>query len=155
MIKPILIVFIGLWFVGCGSESGSPSSQKQIEDPVKPPVVVSALWGQLDCQKNKSCQNFILNHDAEELVTFFIMQFPEDLSMEGKPARRSFYCGLDFVEKWLDQFPGDHPLTEAKQNQLSGFARTLLDVTRCTNHHDVVLKMDQYFTNTKEYKNEL
>ncbi len=129
---------------GQGDNSGNGGST---------PVEEQTEWGRLPCQKRLSCENPVLNLDYEGLRTFIEMNFPQDQSFVGDSDTMSFRCGRVFWDKWTQQYPQHFGAEKIAVKQIALFASSVMDIKKCTNQPDVTKSINNYFQQTKEYKN--
>lgn len=156
MIRPCLILVLGLLMTGCGDRGGgSPSGPSPMPGPNVPtpgPKPVPT-WGDLPCQKLSSCVNEVLNLSTDELVTFVVADFSNRTTPKGKsPEELMFFCGRHWGRVWDEHFAKK---IEAKSDELADLFLALVDPLTCQVRNDFRVRLEAYFQNTEEYKIEL
>ncbi len=146
--KRFILILLLLAITGCsddaenGENSGGQGGENQ-----------SLTWGDLKCQKKKSCANPILNLELENLDSFISLQFPSDSSSQSDTDSGHFFCGQLFMQNWMHHFPQHQGAKKEEIAEIANFGRHTINIKQCTNHPEVSEKINNYFINTKEYKN--
>lgn len=146
----LLILFLSIALTACGTGGGNggdgttpPPSPAPRPDPVIQPE-----WGQLSCQKSRSCQELPLNFDRHEIEKFFSMFRPDLLRIESE-EERIYRCARLLGEAWTRNLR-----SEGMNPSLDELFMKMVDLKTCSTREGLGKNLTEYFKETKEYKNE-
>ena len=146
MRKGAILMMILFSLTACQSEnSESPTFEESwIGGPIE------KTWGELSCQKTSQCSNPVLNMEVRQIKRFFAINFSTQ-----ENHLNSFSCGQFFYEQWMRDMPSQSFMDEQSFHQIIEFTLKVVDPKSCLLKDDLINNMNQYFRNTKEYKNEI
>lgn len=137
---------------GCGNDKkkdGSPG-----EDTPDGPVVIIAQkkWGDLPCQKSKSCENKVLNAENDLWMALLRMFSTRKAAVVGDGSD-AFTCGADFFADAQVLIGSKAETTGQDIRDLTQFAQVVLDLETCQVRADRQKQLDLFFN--KYIKGEL
>lgn len=138
----ILSLFLGL--AGCGKSDGGSSAKKETENP---PQSTALQWGELSCQKTKTCSNPLLNPSVEEwtyFLTTVLTESQESLSSAITAEEGFFNCGSQFYVLTRQEFFNENDLNVT---ELATFAQWVVELSTCQPKLNVQEKLNQYLQN--------
>jgi hypothetical protein len=141
-----LMFALAILVVGCSSGGGSGSGGTPTPKPGPPQSEL--LWGDLACQKARSCSDPVLNKAWIDLQNFFKLNFerPQVKSAQDTHELLIYRCGIRTQKMWTQFF--HESIGE------SAFFDVTLSWEPCTYAENLEEQMTNYFKNTEEYKNE-
>lgn len=160
----MVLSFLVLAFLSAcgGSKSSSGGDSNGGSGSGSPPAPSSLKWGDLDCQKQKNCDNPILNINQYLWSTSLERSFVEGSTVDKKIKTLSssdekvFICGSDFYEFVANKLASEGLNVVPEIAEVNEFARkVLVDFSSCRAHADVPVRLDQFFQDyLKEHGNE-
>ncbi len=137
-----------------GCDNSSNTGGGPVPNPKKEPVPTpkgEPSWGDLWCQRTKSCKNAILNQDYQVLANFLRSVW----DVKNPPGIDSdwaiFLCGYELSRRWDDYF---HRRIEVDPSDWADFLLAAFEVESCRLHPDIHRSLQTYFKSTEEFKNE-
>ena len=147
--KPLLLMIASVVCLSaCAPDNGNdgagdpPASEK----PAPVPRRADPKWGELRCQKAKNCQDPVLNVSADTIALFMTRTAPQ----EDKSVPTAFLCGRALAEAW-STVTG----TPGYGAGLDDFFLLMIEPATCLPYADWNLKLEKYFKNHGELKNEI
>lgn len=128
---------------GEGRDEGKPNPR-----PGPGPAPVLA-WGELACQRNRTCGDVALNQDLMALHLFFAKDFAARVERSKGEEYSIYLCSALLGYHWYQTFrqEGDAALAD--------FLLHVMDPVQCSPRGDLNQLLQTYFENTGEYKNEI
>lgn len=151
--RQFLFVLTILIFTACApKESGKVPAVSGGVETNKPtgPQPNEPQWGELNCQKHSSCEDLVLNADWYNLMVFLQSSFSRQIRNPNEPEKAIYQCGVVLGKAWTKWFGGD-----GMDPRLDEFFLQVMDVSTCTAKPDLEQHVNNYFIQSKEYKNEI
>lgn len=159
MKKLLALLSILILLVGCSGGSNSVS-EKNPEPGTKNPTTpipgtkIESTWGELQCQKTQSCENLILNVEKEKIVGFLELRYSHGQTHSEDPIENSFVCGQKLFEDWSFHVFNLSSLNDEELKIFNAFILEVFNTEYCLAKDYVGEKLNNYFKQTKEFKNE-
>lgn len=140
--------------MGCGKKgSGANAPDSKIAAGIGQgvgPIVQSQQpaqhWGELVCQKNRSCENRVLNQSQQSWLNVLTANFfeePDGYKKIVDSDQKQFFCGSEFFAVVVDAFP-EFGFADSAFSDLTEFADFILDKSLCVQQENVAERMNSY-----------
>lgn len=150
---------LNLVFLCCLLSACAGGANKAPSNPNPPPAVEtpdgtnSLSWGDLQCQKSFTCETQILNFDQKDLVDFLAKHYSVPQNPEGSDMG-VYICGVESFRNWMKDFEDQATPDSAYLQDVSDFLDEAIEPKFCVTKENPIMTINNYFKNTKEYKNE-
>lgn len=137
---------IGLsFFTACSSGSSSGEPILTPSEPVAPktPSKGAPTWGERDCQKNKSCENLVLNLSFDQWKSV-LEQTQLGLGTSVSTQAVALHCGAALYKAYRAKTNLSRELTDAERFLIVDFAKQTLVLETCTVTGNLRATMNRY-----------
>lgn len=148
--RSLVIFLVALILTSCALKDDGRQVVMDKTEKTKNPEPTLSEWGDLQCQKNRNCEDAVLNIDLRDLLLFLQIDFSKQLRPQVNQEEAIYRCGVIIGNAWTKQFGED-----GMDPQLNNFLLQVMDPILCLVKPDFDQKINNYFIQTKEYKNEI
>ncbi len=155
-LAPITLLSVLLVFATACSSGGDESSNSNpppVDD--KPtPVKNSLSWDEAPCQKQKNCNNFVLEISFDQWKTIlnqteaaWAQKYNVDASQSTADSK-ALYCGAMMYQSLREEVNLSRELGDEERAQIVDFAGEIMDLAECKRSPNLKKDMDAYLKKT-------